>query len=265
MLNMRTRRQAGVSLVELMVGIVVGLIVLLGMSSVYINSARSSRTSATANQLNQDMRAVMDIMVNDIRRSGYWFSPVTGTNPFTAGTTNIQITSPAANNDCILYAYDATHAGGTAGVVDGVDRFGFRLDGGVVKTLRSNTLASTSDACSTGTWDNLTDERAITVTALTMNTGGSKCIAFVPGTYDATVASTYTAWTTNAGVVAAACNETVNNNNVAPSAAASAAAGNNFIETRQINITLSARSSTDNSLTRTLSETVLVRNNRLIP
>ena len=39
---------------------------------------------------------------------------------------------------------------------------------------------------------------------------------------------------------------------------------NTFVETRQVNITLSAASIVDPTLTRTLTETVTVRNNRII-
>lgn len=268
MLNLQARRQSGVSLVELMVGIVVGLIVLLGISSVYVNSARSSRTATAANQLNQDMRAVMDIMVNDLRRAGFWSTAVTGTNPFTAAATNIRITSPAANNDCILYSYDAPFAGAPNGAVDtGTDFFGFRLTGGAIQTLQSTTITSTATVCANinaDSWSTLTDNRAIAVTRLTFDSVGSRCIAFVQASYDPSNAATFTTWTTTAGTTAA-CNETVNNNNAAASVTAVAAAGNNFMETRQIQITLTANSLVDTTLTRSLTETVLVRNNRLIP
>jgi type IV pilus assembly protein PilW len=256
----------------MMVGIVVGLVVLWGMSTVYINSVRSSRVTTTANQLNQDMRAVMDIMVNDIRRAGYWDGAAAGTNPFTAATTNIQISNLATDADCILYSYDATHLVNTAGVDAGTDFFGFRLAGSVVQTVSPTAgLADTATACANTQWMDLTDERAINVTRLTFVTGdsadvqpenGSKCLAFNPATYTETVSSTFTEWTAKptTGVYRGpACAAT------APNATASAAdATNTFIETRQIRITLTANSVSDTALSRTLTETVLVRNNRLI-
>ena len=263
MLNNQLKHQRGVSLVELMVGIVVGLIVLLGMSSVYINAARGSRTSTAANQLNQDMRAAMDIMVNDMRRAGFWNATTTGINPFTAGATNIRITG-----SCILYSYDATYVNTAAGVTAGADIFGYRLNGGVLQVLDPAAgLNSTAAAgCTTdGNWQNLTDGRAMNVSSLTFNTGGSKCIAYGLSTYVPTNPATFTTWTTNAGTTGPACNELVNNNLPTASAAASAVATNAFVETRQIRITMVANSLTDATLgARTLNETVLVRNNRVI-
>ena len=284
MLSSKSKAIAGFTLVEMMVGIVVGLIVLWGMSSVYLNSSRSSRTTTAANQLNQDMRAVMDIMANDIRRAGYWQGAAAGVNPFTCVTgsalpcdgvaiTDIQI---AASGACVLYSYDATHAGGTAGVVDaGIDIQGFRLNANVVQTLDSAAgLATTGTGpCAVDAdWQNLTDERSITVTQLTMTTGdsndtgletGSKCIAFKALTYDEAASSTFTEWTARptTGVYRGpACAA------AAPNAVAASAsdATNTFIETRQVRISLTANSVVDPTLSRTLTETVLVRNNRVV-
>jgi len=264
MLNSRRQRMAGISLVELMIGIVVGLVVLWGISSVYVNTARGSRTTTTANQLNQDMRAVMDIMVNDIRRAGFsGTSANSAANPFAAATTNPVLANLGTNRDCILYSYDATHAGSTPGAVDaGVDFFGFQLTaGGVVQTLNSTTLANTGTDCTTVGWENLTDERAITVTQLTFDTVGSRCIAFVPAVYKPSDTATFTTWTTAAGR-GPACATTASN---APAGVAYPDATTHaFVETRQVNITLRARSVTDATLPeQTLTATALVRNNRV--
>lgn len=256
MLNLKPK-QLGFSLIEFMIGIFVGLIVLWGLSTVYINSYRGSKVANTANQLNQDLRAVTDIMVNDIRRAGYGTSS-TGVSIFSAANTNLEINTAGT---CILYSYDATFAGGTAGIVDNLDIMGFRLSGGVIQTLVPAALAntSTSTPCAgTAVWENLTDSRAITVTSFSIDTTGSKCIAYLPATYDSADASTFTTWTTTSGN-GPACISTASN---APSTYPSAT--NTFVETRQVNITLTAQSVTDASLVRTLTEKVLVRNNRII-
>ena len=264
---MKARSQSGVTMIEMMIGIVVGLIVLWGLSTVYVNTARGSRTNATANALNQDLRAVMDIMVGDIRRAGYWNTTVGGDNPFTAvvafpaGTAPNAVRNLVVAANCVLYSYDASHAGGTAGTADaGIDFFGFRLNGTVVQTLDPNAaVAVTSGGCATNAqWQNLTDDRAITVTALTFDTIGSQCLAYTKTTYNPNDTTTFTTWPTTAGT------------GVACAAGASGAPvtypalTNTFVETRQVNITLSATSIVDPTLTRTLTETVTVRNNRII-
>ncbi len=265
MLTTPRRRMAGISLVELMVGITVGLVVLWGLSTVYLNSARGSKTTTSANQLNQDMRAVMDIMVNDIRRAGHWGAAAkSAVNPFTQGATRLRISNLGTNRDCIVYSYDATYAVATTGVTPGDDFFGFRLtDAGVLQSLdqaNSATLATTDTACANIAWDNVTDPRAVNVTALTFTSVGSQCIAFLPASYKADDATTYTAWTTGAGT-GQACVAGASN---APATYPDTTT-HSFVETTQVNITLTATSRTDTTLpAQTLTETVLVRNNRVM-
>lgn len=257
------RGQSGITLVEMMVGIVVALIVVWGLSSVYVNATRGGRTTAAQNQLNQDLRAMMDIMVNDIRRAGYWDGATTATNPFTAAAVDIQI---GTGNTCILYSYDAVYAGGTSGTVDaGFDVFGFRVSNGVVQTLDPTGITTTAVATCTNdaAWQNLTDERGVNVGTLSFDTGGSQCIAFLPATYDPTDSSTYVQWPLPAGSTGQAC-----------TAAAATAAGRtypgatySYVETRQVNITVAAtsKSAGDTTLTSQLASTALVRNNRQLP
>lgn len=255
------KAQLGLNLVELMIGLLVGMIVLAAMTHVYLNASRGSRDTLNANRLNQDLRAVMDIMVADIRRAGYWGTAASGSNnPFTVRT------SPATDfylsNNCILYSYDATYnAGSVAGTPDaGVDFFGFRLSGGAVQMVQPGTgMNDTSVGCNTLTWQGLTDPAVINVSALTFSTGrpaagepGSKCVN----------ANTGASWEVESTAVqttpACACTNTgICSGYVAPTT------GNRMAETRQITISITANHVSDTTLTRTLTESVLVRNNRL--
>ena len=72
MLNERIVNHKGFSLIELMVGVAVGLFVVLAASAIYLNATATGRDAAHANRLNQDMRAIMDVMVADVRRAGFW-------------------------------------------------------------------------------------------------------------------------------------------------------------------------------------------------
>lgn len=253
------KHQRGINLVELMIGLVVGLIVLAAMSAVYLNTSRGSRDTINANRLNQDLRAIMDIMVADIRRAGYWGTADTGTNPFTGATTNIVVAS-----NCILYSYDATYNGGTAGTADaGTDFFGFRLNGNTIQMIDpAGNLASTAGACSDAQWQSLTDPNTINVSALSFTTG--RPTSTDPGSQCMNV-DTNTTWTVgyNASspetLQACSCTSaTTCPGYIAPGAS------DDLIETRQITISLTANHVSDTSLSRTLTETVTVRNNRVI-
>lgn len=63
-------RQRGETLMSLLVGLVVGLIVLGGASLIYISAARANSTTLQLSRTNQELKAIMDVMVRDIRRAG---------------------------------------------------------------------------------------------------------------------------------------------------------------------------------------------------
>ena len=126
-------RQRGFSLVELMVGIVVGLFVVLVASAVYLNVITSSADSTRLAKLNQDMRSIMDIMTHDLHRAGY---SAGGNDIFmqrVAPATDIQISS---DGSCILYTFDLNRDGI---VSSGDELFGFRYSS---TNKRVETLAS---------------------------------------------------------------------------------------------------------------------------
>ena len=65
------KQQAGVTLVELMIGLLVGLIVIAAGMNIFTTSIKGQTDNINLTRLNQDMRAMMDIMVRDIRRAGF--------------------------------------------------------------------------------------------------------------------------------------------------------------------------------------------------
>lgn len=64
------RRQKGLSLVELMVGIAVGLFVLAGATMLVATQLGDNRRLLLETQLQQDLRATMDIVTRELRRAG---------------------------------------------------------------------------------------------------------------------------------------------------------------------------------------------------
>jgi type IV pilus assembly protein PilW len=63
-------RQRGLSLVELMVGIAVGLFVLAGATLMLSTQLGDNRRLLLETQLQQDLRATMDIITRELRRAG---------------------------------------------------------------------------------------------------------------------------------------------------------------------------------------------------
>lgn len=66
----RSRRQRGLSLVELMVGVAVGLFVVAGASLIVSSQLSSNRRLLLDTQIQQDLRATVDIITRELRRSG---------------------------------------------------------------------------------------------------------------------------------------------------------------------------------------------------
>ena len=65
-------RVTGVSIVELMIGITIGLFILAGASLVMTNQISDNRRLLLDTQVQQDLRAVAALMVRDIRRANYY-------------------------------------------------------------------------------------------------------------------------------------------------------------------------------------------------
>jgi prepilin peptidase dependent protein B len=80
MLNGRhtSRGQRGLSMVELMVGVAVGLFVVAGATLVVSNQLGDNRRLMLETQIQQDLRAAAEVITKDIRRSGHWDAAQTG-------------------------------------------------------------------------------------------------------------------------------------------------------------------------------------------
>lgn len=261
----RSPNQRGVTLVELLVGIAVGMLVVVGSIAIYVGTSKAGREIILANRYNQDMRAVMDIMVADLRRAGY--SAVgsgVGSNPFTERTTSPTDIFISADRRCILFAYDTTwrSAGGTAGPDAGFDFAGFRLnDDGVVQAVRSTTMASTALDCGNLAWEALTDARVINATELRFDLLGSTCTAGVPADYQPTAGTTYSSWSVVTDTTVPPCDSTHPD---APSSYPDPTT-HVFTEVRRINIRMEAQTNAANPVAREpLQEGVIVRNHRIL-
>lgn len=177
---MLKRNQFGLTLVELLIGLLVGSVVVGAGITIYTNSIKSGTDNVKLIRLNQDLRAMMDIMVRDIRRAGFVTSfPDTNSsdiqiNPFldstTAGaTTDIVVYDyDGGNLNCIVYSYNRDNDSPVT--VDNNERFGFRLDSN--NELKMRTSGTTNEDCvnTAGAWETITEpEVAITGLTFTLN------------------------------------------------------------------------------------------------
>jgi prepilin peptidase dependent protein B len=137
------RLPRGLSLVELLVGVVVGLFIVGGASYFAVNFNAENRRLLLEARLTQDMRAAMDIVTRDVRRAGYWQNATSGVSIYStnsptvpySGTGFAAITpTSGASASAITYAYDKS----ASAAVTTADQAGFGLIGGVLTTTIGN-------------------------------------------------------------------------------------------------------------------------------
>ena len=145
-------RQRGLSLVELMVGVAIGLFVVAAASLVMTSQVGDNRRLRIELQLQQDLRASADIITRELRRAGHWDNAEHGVWDGEGATVERNLlaaltpASGAARQVDFRYHRRAAEDG----------PFGFKLDSGVLKS-RIGTA-----------WQELTDSRVVEVTAFTV-------------------------------------------------------------------------------------------------
>lgn len=267
------QRQKGFTLLELMIGLAVGLIVVSGVLTVYLSTVESSGSTLKSSRLNSEMSALMNIMGNDIRRAGFWGSPnfiLPHTNPFSfidsanaANTTALRVHSNSSgswtdvtyaatpNGSCITYSYDhAPGTVGTDGAVDNNEKYAFRWNGGSDDPIqmRTSTTGGTNLCSDTNaTWESITDTDTTQIIELTFDLSNSKCMNSAepndqedggdPGVVDDL--TEYDCYT------------------VIPAAGS----GDRTLESREVLITLTAALKSDPLVKATMTQSVQVRNN----
>jgi prepilin peptidase dependent protein B len=239
----RMKKQTGFTLIEIMIALLIGLIIVAATITIYITTIRGSSDIVRSARLNHDLDSALALMVNDIRRAGYWAGAMVGSdsrdNPFTEpGTTDLQI--PSAS--CVLYTYDANASGAntlndSTDDVDANEYYGFRLSGGNIQ------MRSTNIDCDEGGWEtlNVSDGgEQVDITNLAF-TESFKCLRKRLGvanqSYDTTCAAAFTA--------------------------GSIVADDRVIETREISIALAGRVDGDHAVTKNLAGRVKIRNDRI--
>jgi type IV pilus assembly protein PilW len=157
------RRQRGLSIVELMVGIAVGLLVVAGATLLTANQLTDNRRLLLEVQMQQDLRATADIISREIRRNGWWASAQNGV--WFPGQVGAPVANPYQGFVDSASTLDITYSRilptrPENNVLDADESYGFRLD-----TATDAIETRLSDATP---WQQLTDPRALRVTDFTV-------------------------------------------------------------------------------------------------
>lgn len=183
--NFSANKQGGLSLLELLIGITVGLIILAGVIATVSKTSFSGLENVRMIQLDQQLRGAMDFIQRDLQRAGYanaWNPAPADPDPSLLDYLDVDIISLFGSVTldnctgtlckCVLFSYDrdsdgfqGVGSGGTAGTGQDDDNFelyGFRLSNGAIQMR----VGGDAHECGSGTWRGITDA-SINVTGLT--------------------------------------------------------------------------------------------------
>jgi prepilin peptidase dependent protein B len=245
-----TRRQRGVSLIELMVGMTVGLLIIAAAGSTYLSTAVRGRDALNSAKLNISLRSSMDIMVDEIRRAGFngqGRRPNPHMNRDPANFSDLAVANAGA---CIEFAYDMQPAGAPDGELSTAAPFeysGFRVVNGVLSIRNGG--AGVVNACANGSWEPLTDSNLVTIVPYTVAGAAQPYFSVSYQCLNSNTNVSDTSPCTAGGTVFSA---------------ASLLPRVDLIETRTVTINMGARITGDNTMRMQLSQQVLVRNHRTV-
>lgn len=149
MLKQPQQRARGLSLVELLVGIAVGMFVVASAAMLVSTQLNDNRKLLLETQVQQDLRAAADIITRELRRAGHWdraesfvWTATGAANPYSG------ITLTGGPPEVGFRYWRKVNESGP---------FGFKQDGNVLKTLLS-----------AGGWQELTDGNTLRITSFSI-------------------------------------------------------------------------------------------------
>ena len=239
----------GMSLVELMVGLAVGMMVVLAALTMYTTTSIGARNTLDSAKLNIEIRGAMDLMVEDIRRAGYGGADFTDRGDTGGPYTDLVIRDYDGGTDnCILYAYDGDTDGELA-TTSAYEYYGFRIADNKVSMRNGGSQDLSSCANSPSAWQPLTDPNIVQIDQDNAFAIEYQCIAVEANT-------SATGWPEGLGEECKA-GETAYEWALTVTPAA-------LLETRQVTIDLGGALTRDSDMRMDLIQDVHVRNHRVV-
>ena len=228
-------RQAGVSLVELMVGVTVGLFIVAGSITLFVSLLNNSRNLLVQARVNQDLRGAADTIARELRRGGYWENAIAGTVTDSTGATTSANPNSAVTFDASTSSIRYSIARDTAVVqtpvrtannntLESDEQFGFKLSSGQLQM-----------EIGSGNWQSITDPNITTVNYFKLT-------------------PTVTAVDIKASCAKACCDA------IAGSCTATNVTACPKATVRQYTLLINGQATSDSAVNRTLAENIRIRN-----
>jgi prepilin peptidase dependent protein B len=174
MLNQRTRisrmlhaRRRGLSIVELMIGVAIGLAIVAGGARMLADGLLGNRRTMVEARITQDLRAATDIMARDLRRAGYWGDRShLGVSATAASNQYVGVSPPPSLGVASGVGAEVTYSysDGVNDTSDDNEKFGFRLVTDPNNSSVNVLQAKLGQTGTTANWQPLTDSRTVHVT-----------------------------------------------------------------------------------------------------
>ena len=140
--------QRGLSLIELMVGLAIGLFIVAVAITLLSSHLHEQRALTLDSRLLQDLRATADLVARDLRRAGHWgdaAAGVWGSGASAVAANPYPAVSPAtAESDAVSFRFSRDASENHQ--VDINEQFGFRLRKGVIEMLLGASWQAVTDA-----------------------------------------------------------------------------------------------------------------------
>jgi prepilin peptidase dependent protein B len=157
----------GLSIIELMVGVAIGLAVVAGGAKLLADGLVGNRRTMVEATISQDLRAATDVIARDLRRAGYWQNSHLGVTGIPA-LNNYRAVTPAPSAGTVA-TVEYSYSNDGNNTRDDAEFFGFdrATDANGMGFLRMK-LGQAGGAGGTPNWQPLTDPRSVNVTGFTV-------------------------------------------------------------------------------------------------
>lgn len=150
----------GLSIMELLIGVAVGMVVISGAAMLFARNLAGSKLLLAESRLNEDLRNAADLLTRDLRRAGYWGNAIKGTqaigagaittaNPYSDGSASAQQVNYRFSKDQEVVENDALD--------DDKEQFGFRLHDKAIQMQDGK-----------DNWSDITDKTSVEITTFTV-------------------------------------------------------------------------------------------------
>ncbi len=146
-------------MVELLVGVAIGLVVTAAAANLLAGHIHESRKLLLEARLMQDLRTTTDLVTRDLRRAGYWGAAASGV--WAAGASGVlanpyaALAADTAASDAAMFRFSRDSIENNN--VDSNERFGFRLRNGSIEMQLG-----------AAPWQALTDGATLTITTFSI-------------------------------------------------------------------------------------------------